>query len=146
MEVVKRIRETTGLSFGEIKKALDVSGGDEQKALQELKKLGASMASKKSGREVGDGIVEAYIHSTKKVGSMIEVLCETDFVTRNEEFKQLAKDLAMHVAAMKPADVTELLGQPFVKNPEQTVQDLINQTIAKVGENIQIGQISVFEI
>ncbi|SRR6266498_806645 len=143
---IKKLRDETGLSFNEIKKALDEAGGDEIKAMEALKAYGASAAAKRSGREVKEGIIESYVHTTKKVGSMVELLCETDFVARNGEFQQLAKDLAMHIVAMRPADNAELLAQPFVKEPEITVRDLIARHVAKIGENIQVGRFSLFEI
>ncbi|MBX4211351.1 MAG: translation elongation factor Ts [Candidatus Yanofskybacteria bacterium] len=143
---VKALREATGLSFGEINRALQDAGGDEEKAKEILKGYGATVAAKKSERELKEGVVESYIHSTRKVGAMVEVLCETDFVARNPEFQQLTKDLAMHIAAMKPSDNPELLAQPFVKDPSITVQELINQAIGKIGENIQLGRFVVFEL
>jgi len=146
IEKIKHLRDSLGLSFNEIKKALTEASGDVARAAEALKKLGVSMAAKKSSREVKEGIVEAYIHSNKKVGSMVEVLCETDFVARNMEFQKLAHDIAMHIAAMRPGDDKELLAQPFVKDPDVTVQELINQSIAKLGENIQIGRFQVLEI
>ena len=111
-----------------------------------LQKLGAKMASKKSDRSVKEGVVDSYIHSTRKVGSMVELLCETDLVARNVEIQNLAHELAMHIAAMRPGSNEELLGQPFVKDPNVSVQELINQSIAKLGENIQIGRFEVLEI
>lgn len=146
VEKVKHLRESTGLSFNEIKKALDEAGGDETKAVEILRAQGVRMAEKKSSREVSEGVVSSYIHATKKLGTMVEVLCETDFVARNTDFQELAKEIAMHIAAMKPGTVNDLLGQPFVKNPDVTVKDLINSYIAKLGENIQIGRFEVFEI
>ena len=146
IDKIKHLRDSTGLSLNEIKKALVEAAGDVVKAAEVLKKLGVSMAAKKSSREVKEGIVESYIHSTKKVGSMIEILCETDFVARNIEFQKLAHDIAMHVAAMKPENDKELLAQPFVRDQDMTVQELINQSIAKLGENIRLGRFEVFEI
>ena len=146
IEKIKSLRDHTGLSLNEIKKALVEAGGDEDKAKEILGKIGESMAAKKSSRQVKEGLVETYIHTTKKTGSMLELLCETDFVARNMEFQKLAKDLAMHIVAMKPTDAKDLLAQPFVKDPNVTVQDLINQSIAKLGENIQIGRFELFEI
>src|SRR3989344_3100938 len=99
LDKIKTLRESTGLSFNEIKKAIDEANGDETKAREILQKLGVSMAAKKSARQVKEGVVESYIHNTRKVGSMIELLCETDFVARNMEFQKLAKELAMHLAA-----------------------------------------------
>ena len=146
IEKIKNIRDSTGLSFNEIAKALKDAEGDEERAKQILQALGAKMAAKKSSREAKEGVVDAYIHNTRKVASVIELYCETDFVARNMEFQKLAHELAMHVAAMKPGDLEGLLSQPFVKDPNITVRELINQFIAKLGENIQVGRFEIFEI
>ena len=143
---IKNLRESTGLSLSQIKKALDEAGGDETKAREILKAQGVAVAAKKSSREMKEGIVDAYIHANKKLGVMVEVSCETDFVARNSEFQKLAHDLAMHIAASKPGNAEELLGQPFIKDPSLTVHDLISQHIAKLGENIQVGRFEIFEI
>jgi len=143
---IKHLRDTTGLSFDQIKKALDEAGGDQAKAVEILRAQGIKTAEKKSSREVGEGVVASYIHATKKLGSMVEVLCETDFVARNDDFQELAKEIAMHIAAMKPGSVSDLLDQPFVKNPDMTVKDFINSYIAKLGENIQVGRFEIFQI
>lgn len=145
-EKIKQLRESTGLSLGQIKKALDEAGGDEAKALDVLKAQGLATAAKKSSREVKEGIVDSYIHANKKMGAMVEVLCETDFVARNSDFQQLAHDLAMHIAAARPETPDDLLNQPFIKDQAVTVKDLINQYVAKLGENIRIGRFQVFEI
>ena len=146
VEKVKHLRESTGLSFNEIKKALDETGGDVAKAMEILRVHGVKMAEKKSSREVKEGVIASYVHATKKLGSMVEVLCETDFVARNADFQELARELAMHIAAMKPIDVGDLLEQPYVKDPDITIKDLINSYIAKLGENIQIGRFEIFQI
>ncbi len=146
VEKVKHLRESTGLSFNEIKKALDEAGGDETKAIEILRIRGVKMAEKKFSREVKEGVIASYVHATKKLGSMIELLCETDFVARNVEFQNLAHEIAMHVAAMKPGSADELLGQPYVKNQDMTIKDLINSCVAKLGENIQIGRFEIFQI
>ncbi|MEK7121793.1 MAG: translation elongation factor Ts [Patescibacteria group bacterium] len=143
---IKHLRNTTGLSFDQIKKALDEAEGDEAKAVEILRVHGVKMAEKKLSRAVGEGVVASYIHATKKLGSMVEVLCETDFVARNEDFQELAKEIAMHIAASKPRDVSDLLEQPYVKNQDITVRDLINSYVAKLGENIQIGRFQIYEI
>lgn len=143
---IKQIRDLTGLSFNEIKKALSEAGDVVEKALEALKSRGSLVADKKSARQVKDGVVEAYIHSTRKVGCILELLCETDFVARNEEFRSLAHELAMHITAMKPGNTDELLGQEYVKDPSRKVKDLIDQHIAKLGENIQVGRFEIFEI
>lgn len=143
---IKQLRESTGLSLGQIKKALDEAGGDETKAREILKTQGIAVAAKKSSREVKEGIIDSYIHANKKLGAMVEVLCETDFVARNSEFQKFAHDLAMHVAAAKPETAEDLLDQPFIKDSAIIVKDLINQYIAKLGENIQVGRFEIFEI
>ena len=143
---IKNLRDSTGLSFNEIKKALEEAGGDEKLAREILQKLGVKLAAKRSARQVKEGIIEAYVHNTRKVGSMVELLCETDFVARNVEFQNLAHELAMHITAMRPGSLDDLLAQPFIKDQDITVGDLINQHIAKLGENIQVGRFEVFEI
>lgn len=146
IDKIKSLREATGLSFGQIKKALDEAGGDEAKAVEVLKTYGAAMAEKKSSRAATEGIVESYIHGNKKVGVLMELLCETDFVARNEEFRALAHDIAMHIAAMHPADEQELLSQPFIKDPNATIKSLIESAVGKLGENIRLGKFVLFEL
>lgn len=146
LDLIKQIREKTDLSFGEIKKALEEANGDEARAMEILKERGAAVAEKKAGRQANDGLIGSYVHANGKVGAMLILACETDFVAKNADFQVLAKDLAMHLTAMKPANVEEFLAQPFVKNPDLTVKDLITQAVAKLGENIQIGRFEIFEI
>ncbi len=129
-----------GSGVVEIKKALDEAGGDEKKAIEILRKNSQSKAAKKSDREAGEGAVVSYIHSNNKLGAIVKLYCESDFVARNDNFLELAKDIAMHISAMNPENNDALLSQPFVKNPEQTVNDLINEKIAKIGENIRVGE------
>lgn len=143
---IKHLRDTTGLSLGQIKKALDEAGDDQAKALEILKTYGVAVAEQKSSRGAKEGIIDAYIHATKKLGAVVEILCETDFVARNMEFQTLAHDLAMQVAAARPGTIDELLSQPFIKDQNITVKELINQYIAKFGENIQVGRFEIFEI
>ncbi|MBI2063243.1 MAG: elongation factor Ts [Candidatus Yanofskybacteria bacterium] len=140
VELLKELRDSTGLSFNEIKKALDESGGDKARALEVLKAHGVKVAEKKALRTTGQGLVEAYIHSNKKVGVLLELLCETDFVARNPMFSELAHEVAMQVAAMDPQDGPELLSQPYIRDQDVTVEELITQYIAKLGENIKIGK------
>lgn len=146
IKIIRHLREITGLSFGEIKKALDEAEGDKARAMEILKVHGVAMAERKSSRQVKEGIVEAYIHNTRKLGVLVEVLCETDFVARNVEFQKLAHELAMQIAATKPGTVEDLFSQPFIKDQDITVKELVNQYIAKVGENIQVGRFEIFEI
>jgi elongation factor Ts len=143
---VKQLREKTGTSMMECKKALEQAKGDEKKALKFLQEKGRSTAMKKSERKAEQGIIEAYIHSNKKIGVLLELKCETDFVARNEEFKELAHELAMHIAGMSSKDEKSLLKELFVKNPEITVKDLIDQKIAKLGENIKVGKFVRYEL
>ena len=146
IEKIKDLRDSTGLSLAEIKKAITEAGGDEERARELLQKLGVQMAAKKSSRQVKEGVIDAYVHSTKKVASVVELLCETDFVANNMEFQKLSHELAMHIAALRPGSIDELLGQPFIKDQDISVKELINQNIAKLGENIQLGRFEVFEI
>jgi len=146
INLIKELRDQTGLSVAAIKKALDEADGDREKALATLKALGGTAAAKKADRELKDGVVEAYVHSNRKLGALVELACETDFVARNDEFIELARGLAMHVAAMRPESVEEMLAQPFVKEPERTVQELIGGAVAKLGENIQLVSISILSV
>ena len=190
-EQVKKLRDQTGVSMMECKRALEQSNGDYDKALELLKLKSKDVALKKSEREAKQGIIEAYIHSNGKIGVLLELNCETDFVARNQEFKELAHDLAMHIAGMDPryispedipkevietekiiyekqfADTDKpkkvigqiidgkikkfsqeicLLTQPFVKNPDMTVKELIEEKIAKLGENIKIRRFVRYEL
>ncbi|MBC7767078.1 elongation factor Ts [Arenimonas sp.] len=186
---IKALREKTGISVMQCKKALEEAEGDEAKAMIILKKKGAEQAAKKADREFGAGIVEAYIHSNGLVGSIIELASETDFVSNNAEFKTLAKDIAMQVTATapeflrqsdidettaqkakelftkeivdKPAEMQEkilqgkmdsyfkdqvLLNQDFIKNPEVTIQTMLDTAMQKFGERIEIIRFKRFEI
>ncbi len=146
IEDLKKIREITGVSIDAIRKALEEAGGEIEKALGLLKKRGVLVAAKKAGRQTGEGIVSSYIHANGKVGVMVKLLCETDFVARTEQFKELGHEMAMHIAAMNPANVEELVAQPYVRNQDQTIDQLIKDYISKLGENIQIREFCRFEI
>jgi len=145
-EQIKKLRQKTNLSVIECKKAIEEAKGDEAKALQILSKKGAAKAIKKSEREAKQGLVEAYIHNNGQVGVILELNCETDFVARNEEFKKLAHDLAMHIAAMESKDVKSLLKESFIKDASKTIEDLFTEAIAKLGENIKLGKFLRLEI
>jgi elongation factor Ts len=146
MDLIKELRDETGLSFGQISKALKEAGGDKAKALELLASQAGEAAAKKGDREAKDGAIAAYVHATGKVGAMVSLACETDFVARNDAFKELARDLAMHASAMRPSTTEEMLAQSFVKDPGLTVQELINQAIAKLGENIKLLSLSIQSI
>jgi elongation factor Ts len=143
---IKALREETGLSIIECQKALEEASGDKERAIAILKKKGASIAAKKGDRTLGSGTIVAYVHAGETVGVMLELLCETDFVAKNPEFKSVAKDIAMHIAAMSPQDMTELLEQPFIKDPSQKISDLINSAVQKFGERTEVGQFVRFSI
>ena len=156
---VKEVREKTGAGIMAAKKALEDSNGDVDKAEEMLKKQGLSNAMKKSGRETSEGVIQSYIHAGNKIGAMVELKCETDFVARTEEFIQLTKDLAMQVAAMSPlyiypedegAEKTPpediLISQSFIKDPSLTIEDMVKSMISKVGENIKISKIIKFDL
>ncbi len=144
-EQIKELRDKTSVSIAQCKKALEDAGGDMAKALEALKAKGAEIADKKADRSLGAGAVSAYIHTTGAMGVMVEVQCETDFVAKNPEFRGLADDIAMHVAAMIPADVAELAEQPFIKDPSLTVSDLVRSFIQKFGERIEIVRFARFD-
>ena len=191
LEQIKKLREKTGAGMVDIKKALEEAGGDETKAIEVLRKKGQEKALKKTERTTQEGVVVSYIHSNSRVGAIVKLLCETDFVARNEEFKQLAQEIAMHITAMnpkyiKPEEVEEavvsyekeiwteqlknegkpeklisniligkekkfreelaLLSQPYIKNPDQTIEELIKEKIGKIGENIQVGEFKRMEL
>lgn len=183
IQKIKDLREETGAGMMDVKKALDETGGDLDEARRILRERGQAAADKKSAREANEGLVDAYIHFNGRVGTLVEVNCETDFVARTPEFKEFARNIALHVASMdpmtvspedipedvlneereiaekqaaemgKPENVTRqivdgrikkrttemaLLTQPYVKEPDKTVEDLLNETVQKVGENVVI--------
>jgi len=144
-EQIKELRERTGISIGQCKKALEEVGGDMDKALESLKAQGAAIAEKKSGRSLGAGVVSAYIHGNGKIGALVEISTETDFVAKNPEFHALADDLAMQVAAMPSADLAELAEQPYIKDPSLTIKDLVQSHVQKFGERIEIVRFVRFD-
>jgi len=191
MKLVQELRDRTGLGMMSCKKALEEVGGDIEQAVELLRKKGAAVAQKRSGRDTAEGIVHAYIHPGDRVGVMVEINCETDFVARNENLRTFAKDLCMHIAALKPLYLSPedvdpkflehektifkeqladsgkpekvlekiiegkinklysdicLLKQSFVKNDQFTVEQMLQELIAKTGENIRIKRFARFEI
>jgi elongation factor Ts len=135
IDEIKKLRDTTGISIIECQKALKEAGGDIEKAKEILKNWGKEFAGKKTQREVKQGIVDSYIHSGKKVGVMIELRCETDFVAKSDDFKSLSHEICLQIAAVSPEDMP-ILSQPWIKDQSKTVKDLIDGYIAKLGENI----------
>lgn len=186
-ELIKELRELTGAGMMDVKEALDATGGDKEAAIDFLRKKGSVKLTKKADRVANEGIVESYIHAGGRIGVLVELNCETDFVARTDDFKQLAKDIALHIAASaplyvssaevpeealhreqeiykeqaqgKPQDIVEkmmagrvqkyyeevcLLNQPFVKDSNITVQDMLGASVSKMGENIQVRRFARF--
>lgn len=146
IELVKKLRVEMGLGIMEIKAALEAADGDEKKAKEILKEQGFKKAEKRLEKETHQGIVATYTHTTGKVGAMVELLCETDFVARNEEFLILSRNLCLQVVAMDPESPEKLLEQEFIKDPSFKINELIKALISKFGENIKLGRICRFEI
>lgn len=155
------VREKTGAGIMDCKKALIEAKGDVEKAIEILNQRGIALARKKAERVAEQGIIEAYIHPGGRIGVLVEVNCETDFVARTDEFKDLAHNIALQIAAMCPLCVSEeemskdsdadaktacLLLQPYIKDPDKIVQDIITETIAKVGENIKVRRFVRYEL
>lgn len=138
LELLKKLRNESGISLADCRKALEETDNNYEKAKDWLKKHGLEKADKKSDREVGQGLVESYIHQNGRVGAIVEILCETDFVARTQEFKHLTHEIAMQVSAMNPKDVASLLKQEYIRDSSKTIESLIKETIAKLGENIVV--------
>lgn len=145
-ETVKELRDRTGVAIMECKKALEESDGDTGKALEVLARRGAEIARKKSDRALAAGTVAAYVHNTRQVGTMVLLACETDFVSKNDEFVALARDIAMHAAAMQPEDEKAVLAQVFIKDSAKTVADLLATASQKFGERIEISKLIYFSV
>ncbi len=143
--VLIRLREATSAGVMDCKKALDDAGGDFDKAKQLILERGVAKAEKRAERKTGAGLLETYVHNGR-IGVILELRCETDFVAKTDVFKTLAHDLAMHVASMNPETSEELVKQPFVKDESITVGDLITQAIAKTGENIKVERFCRYEL
>ncbi len=146
VKLIKKLREETKASIADCRMALEESKGEIEKAKEWLKERGLQKAGKKEGRETTEGLVDAYIHQNGRVGSLIELSCETDFVAKTDEFKQLAKEIGMQVSAMKPKTLDELLKQEYIRDSSQTIEQLIKTTIGKLGENIILKKFVRFEI
>ncbi len=142
---IKRLREETQASIADCRKALEESGGDYKKAQEWLQKRGAEIAEKKADRETSQGLIESYVHAGK-VGVILALLCETDFVARTEEFKNLAHEIALQISAMNPESVEKLLEQEYIRDPKFTIGDLIKNVIGKTGENIKIREFQRIEL
>lgn len=143
---VKKLRAQTGAGVMDCRKALEEARGDLERAKEILRKKGLEKAEEKMGRETNQGWVATYTHATGRVGVVVSLLCETDFVSRNEEFQRLAKEICLQIAAMNPKDKSELLKQEYIRDPQKTIEELIKEAIAKFGENIKIGEFRRIEI
>jgi elongation factor Ts len=156
---VKELREKTGAGVMECKRALQESEGNVEKAVEALRQKGLAKHAKVAGRATSQGLIESYIHTGGRIGALVEVNCETDFVARTDEFRTLAREIAMQVASMNPSvvgtldvegegdgDGSALLDQEYIRDARKTIRDLIKETIAKVGENIQISRFMRFEV
>jgi elongation factor Ts len=161
-EDVKKLRDLTGAGVMDCKRALEEAGGDTDKAVAILREKGIARAEKRSDRETSQGLVESYIHAGGRIGVLVEVNCETDFVARTDDFKQLAHDIAMQIAGIDttlvvneqdlPADAegsieeTVLMKQPFIKDGSRTIESLVKDAVAKTGENIQIRRFVRYQL
>ena len=140
-QTLKKLRDESGVSIMACKKSLEEAEGDYARALEILKKASEAVAVKKSERETKSGVVDAYVHSNKKIGVLVELRSETDFVARNPEFQKLAHDIAMQIAATSPESIEDLLVQESIRDPKTTIGESIKQAIQKFGENIEISNI-----
>jgi len=145
-EDIKDLRQATGISIAQCKKALEEADGDKTKALEILKAKGADIVGKKSDRDFGAGFVNSYIHAGGSIGTLVELSCETDFVSKNEEFGALVFDLGMHIAAANPENIESLLEQEFIKDPSLKIGDLIQEATQKFGERVEITRFSRFAV
>lgn len=145
LDQIQKLRELTGAGVMECQKALKETGGNFEKAISIIHEQNEVLAQKKKERITGAGVLESYIHN-ERVGVLLELRCETDFVARSKEFKELAHNLAMQIAATDPKDVDDLLAQLYIKDETLKVDNLIQQTIAKVGENIRVERFCRYEI
>ena len=146
IELIKQLRELTGLSVIECKKALEQAKFDLEKAKAILKARAGEFAAKKAERATNQGIVTAYIHPNKKTGVLLTLLCETDFVAKNNDFQELAHELTLQLAALNAASVSALLEQSWIKDSTKSIKQLVQEYIAKVGENIKVGEFKRFTL
>lgn len=142
---IQKLREETGAGVMECKRALEEAKGNSERAKEIIRQKGLVRAEKKAERQTGAGLVHAYIHGDK-IGVLLLIRSETDFVARSEPFRKLTHELALHIAAMNPENPEELLKQPFIRNQSQTIEELIKQEIARFGENIKIELFCRYEV
>jgi len=143
---IAALRAETGAGVMDCKEALSKANGNKDKALEILRAMGKDKAKKRSDRMTTQGLIETYVHKGSRIGVMVEVACETDFVAKTEDFKKLAHNIAMQIASMDPKDNKELLSQQFIFDEEKTIADLIEEIIAKTGEKCEIKRFERFEL
>ncbi len=150
IDLIKQLRDQTGVSLALCREALKTAEGNIERALRALRERGAEIQQAKASREAKEGIVDAYVHSNGKIGALVALKCETDFVARSEEFRALAHDIAMQIAAsgdvLVENDFDTLLGQPYIKNPSITLGERFQETVAKFKENIQLVHFTCYRI
>jgi len=152
INLIKKLRQQTSAGISDCREALEYTDGDLEKAKEYLRKKGLEKADKKAGRDIKAGLVFSYIHgatdkdSGGRVGALIVLGCETDFVAKTDDFKKLGHEIAMQVASMNPESVAELLEQPYIRDNKKTIKDLVKENIGKLGENIIINNLSRFGI
>ena len=145
LDVIQKLRSKTGVSVMAVKRALDRAQGDAQKAEEFLKEEQMMIASKKSERETKSGVIQAYIHGGR-IGVLVRLKCETDFVAKNKEFQDFAKEIAMQIAASSASDIAELLKEPYMRNPSLLISDYLKEAIGRFGENIEISAFAKLEL
>lgn len=144
-QLIKQLREKTSAGIADCREALEESNGDLKKAEEILRKKGFEKAAKKGDRATNSGLVESYVHGGR-IGVLVELLCETDFVARTDEFKTLAHEIALQISSMNPKDNKALLEQEYIRDSSKKISDLITETVAKLGENITLGKFSRIEV
>jgi elongation factor Ts len=142
-DLIRKLREETGAPVMRAKQVLDQEGGDYDKAFAILQKEGFEKAAKREGRATSQGLIKVYTHHSNKVVGIVELLCETDFVAKNELFEELAHNIAIQVASMGTENI---LDQDFIKDPSKKIGDLVKEVIAKTGENVQVGRVVRMEL
>ena len=145
-QLIREVREESGAPMMRAKKVLEKVGGERKKAIDILKKEGFEKMAKRSDRATSAGVVVSYTHHNRKIAALAELLCESDFVAKNEMFLEVANGIAMQVASMSPKDDKELLSQEFIKDPSRKIEDLIKEATTKTGENIRLGRFTRIEV
>lgn len=146
IEKIKQLRQITGSGVMDCRSVLEEANGNIKIAEEILQKRGFAKAAKKEGREIKDGLVHAYIHQNGKIGVLVKVGCETDFVARNEEFKDFCHEIAMQIAALNPQNIEKLLEMEYIRDSSKTIKDLLTGVIAKFGENVGVEEFVRFEV